>query len=589
MTPAPPPHRAPLLDLLRSARHRHLLAWTMVGAVAQYAGAVTAAAGGGWLVGAAVEGRPLADLDRGLLLLAVGVAVAVVGQWLNTQAAHAFAFRHQAALRLSIFDGIERSAPRDVLGRPTGEVATVVMADVESLETFFAHLAPTAVAAATVTAGSLVALTAVDPWFALVFGVGAAALAAVPATLARRAAARGDALRSELGRLNASVVDGVRGLRELVLLRQVGTWSRRIADRTLAYTAVQGAQARADGALRSITDGLVSGTVVVALVTAVSLAAGGTVTLAAATLAVVLVIAALRPIVEAGAIAGTLAELRAGAQRVLELVEQPALVPDDAPARVDIALDAGADGVTVTFDHVTFAYEPGHPVLHDVGFTIAPGETVALVGASGAGKTTCAHLLLRFWDVDRGAITIAGHDLRSIPIDQLRSLVGIVGQQVHLFTGTVADNLRIGAPDATDTDLETAARAANAHGFITALSHGYDTEVGENGTRLSGGQRQRLAIARALLHDAPVLVLDEAASNLDADNERAIQSALAAARRGRTTLVIAHRLSTIRAADRIVVLDHGRIAQTGAHDELLTRGGPYATLVDHQHPTATPA
>lgn len=573
-------HRRPLLDVLRSARHRHLFVLTLLGAVAQYGGAILAAGAGGWVVGAAVEGRTAADLTPGGVVVLVGVALAIVGQWLNAHMAHAFAFRHQAALRLEVYDGLERSAPRPVLGRSTGEVAAVVMGDVDSLEQAFAHLVPTAVSAAVVVIGSTVALATIDWRFAVILAAGAIALAVVPSWLAVRAEARGHQLREELGRLNAAVVDGVRGLRELVLLRQVDAWSARIAQRTRSYARVQRAQARADGMLRSGTDVLVSAAVVVTLVLAVALAADGSISLAAATLAIVVVIAALRPVVEAVAIAGALAPLRAAASRVLELIDQPERVPErvaGGSAAIELA------DTSVSFDHVDFAYEPGRPVLAGATFTVAPGEMVALVGASGAGKTTCVNLLLRFWDVDAGAVRIGGHDVRDLPLEQLRAVVGIVPQQVHLFTGTVADNLRIGAPEASDEKLIAAARIANADEFISALPDGYGTQIGENGARLSGGQRQRLAIARAILHDAPVLVLDEAASNLDSDNEQAIHAALRAARHGRTTVVVAHRLSTIRAADRIVVLRDGRVVETGTHDELSHAGGDYARLVAHQH------
>jgi ABC-type multidrug transport system fused ATPase/permease subunit len=189
---------------------------------------------------------------------------------------------------------------------------------------------------------------------------------------------------------------------------------------------------------------------------------------------------------------------------------------------------------------------------------------------------------VRFWDPDRGRITINGVDLREFRLTELHRLVTVVAQDVHLFAGTVAENLRLARPDATDDQLCAAARAAMAHDFIEALPQGYDTTIGENGATLSGGQRQRLTIARALLADTPVLVLDEAASNLDTENERLVQRALETVRIGRTTLVIAHRLSTVRHADRIVVLDGGRVVEAGTHDELLAAEGGYARLMAHQ-------
>jgi ATP-binding cassette subfamily C protein CydCD len=204
---------------------------------------------------------------------------------------------------------------------------------------------------------------------------------------------------------------------------------------------------------------------------------------------------------------------------------------------------------------------------------------VALVGRSGAGKSTCASLLMRFWDVDAGAVRIGGTDVRDLPVDSLRRLVSIVPQDIHLFDDTIAANIALGRPEATPAEIERAARAAQAHDFITRLPRGYDTPCGEPGARLSGGERQRIAIARAFLRDAPVLILDEAASNLDAENEQAVQAAIDELRRNRTVLVIAHRPSTIRSADRIVVLEGGRVAESGRHDALIRRHGAYAQLL----------
>jgi ATP-binding cassette subfamily B protein/subfamily B ATP-binding cassette protein MsbA len=224
----------------------------------------------------------------------------------------------------------------------------------------------------------------------------------------------------------------------------------------------------------------------------------------------------------------------------------------------------------------------GEPVLTDINLDIAPGETIAFVGASGAGKTTICNLIARFDDPTQGRITIDGIDLRAIPIEQYRNLLGIVEQDVFLFDGSVRDNISYAKRNVTMDDIIAAAKAANAHGFITELERGYDTLIGERGVRLSGGQKQRLAIARAILADPRILILDEATSALDTESERLIQHSLAGLMRGRTSFVIAHRLSTIRHADRIVVIEDGHVREVGTHDELLQRDGRYAELLKMQ-------
>ena len=220
--------------------------------------------------------------------------------------------------------------------------------------------------------------------------------------------------------------------------------------------------------------------------------------------------------------------------------------------------------------------------LKGLSFSINRGQTVALVGRSGAGKTTSAHLLMRFWDPGEGSIKLDGHDLRSFELDQLRQSIALVAQDTYLFNTTITENLRIAKPEASDDEIIAAAREANAHEFIDNMPLGYETIVGERGVQLSGGQRQRLAIARAVLKDSPVLVLDEATSHLDAVNERLVRQALTGLMAGRTTLVIAHRLSTVRDADSILVLDNGNLLEEGSHEELLAKGGLYYHLISAQ-------
>ena len=267
----------------------------------------------------------------------------------------------------------------------------------------------------------------------------------------------------------------------------------------------------------------------------------------------------------------------AAMERIIDLMEEPPDKPDrpdafNAPARVE----------TIRFNNVHFEYEAGQPVIEDFDLEVPGGSLVALVGPSGAGKTTITDLVARFQDPTKGSITLNGTDLRKFKLGSYRQLLGTVEQDVFLFDGSVRENIAYGRRGATDAEIEAAARRANAHPFIAELPHGYDTIIGERGVKLSGGQRQRLSIARAVLADPQILVLDEATSNLDTESEQAIQGALKDLLRGRTTFVIAHRLSTITHADMIVVMDRGRIRELGTHEQLQKRNGLYTEMVDRQ-------
>jgi ATP-binding cassette subfamily C protein CydC len=446
-------------------------------------------------------------------------------------------------------------------------------------------MAPPMVAALVVPAFVLVALAAIDWRLALVVLPFTIAVASVPTWLLKQAQAQGEELRHQLGDLGANVVDVVQGTREVlaagaseVMLERIRAQHRRILTASIAH-------GRRSGIEQAATDALVALAVIATLATAAVLVQNGTIPAARFPVAIVLAVGAFAPLVGVSSVFREVGQVVAAADRVNELVvEQPSVLD-----RVE-GPPAGPVEPRIGFEGVRFAYADDLPeVLHDVSLSIEPGETVALVGPSGAGKTTVTNLLLRLWDVNGGAVKVGGHDVRDFPQRDLRSLMAVVPQDVYLFHTTVRENIRLGRPDAGDADVERAATQAQALEFINVLPEGWDTILGERGSTLSGGQRQRIAIARALLRDAPILVMDEAVSNLDAESEQAMHAALVEVASGRSTVLIAHRPSTIRLADRVVVLQNGRVVEDGPYQRLVDSGGALARLLADSPAAIDPA
>jgi ABC-type multidrug transport system fused ATPase/permease subunit len=512
-----------------------------------------------------------------LWALAVLAPLSGVLHWLESWVAHDMAFRLLAEMRIDVYRKLDALAPAYLVRRRTGDLMALATHDIELIEYFFAHTVAPAFVAILVPAVVLVVLASASPWIALALLPFLLAVGLSPFLMRKRVDRLGSEAREAAGELGAFAVDSVQGLGEIVAFQQEDARGRRLEALSERYIRLRlpfyGELTRQHTLLELFT--ALGGLAVV--VTGGALAQHGAIDAAVLPLLTLLAMAAFLPVSEIAQVGRQLADTLGATRRVYALAHEPVPVTDGP----GVVPRAGA--ASLALERVRFIYPgQGRPALAGVSIEIPAGKTVALVGPSGAGKTTTAHLLMRFWDPDQGRIALNGVDLREYALDDLRRQIALVAQETYLFNDTLRSNILIARPDASESDLAAAVEHASLGDLVASLPEGLESKVGERGTSLSGGQRQRIAIARAFLKDAPVLILDEATSHLDALNEQAVRRALDRLKADRTTIVIAHRLSTVRDADLIVVLDAGRVAESGTHEALLGKGGLYAQLVSRQ-------
>ncbi|MBT5432569.1 MAG: ABC transporter ATP-binding protein [Rhodospirillaceae bacterium] len=517
------------------------------------------------------------DKDHSRLML-ITVAVLVVfvvkglADYAQTVIMARVSMRIVADIRQRVFESLIRADLAFFHGASTGELIAGCMNNVDLMRDAVANTL-TAMAKDVLTLIFLVALMFYQDWALALVAFFVFPLAIVPVSkIGRKVRMRANLAWAELEQVTGFMSETFRGVRHIKAYGQENHEIERARDRIETLFMKIYKTMRAKAAISPIMETLAGVAIAVIIVYGGDQVIAGTTTAGAFFSFITALLLAYQPLKNFAKLNNHLQEGLAAAQRVLALVDIESTIRDRENA-------GGLEikGGTVDFENVTFAYGDV-PALNGISITVPAGKTAALVGPSGAGKSTVLNLMPRFYDVSGGAVRIDGTDVRDVTITSLRRNIAIVSQEVALFNDTVGANIAYGRMDASQEEIERAARDAAAHDFIMEMPQGYDTVVGESGIKLSGGQRQRLSIARAILRDAPILLLDEATSALDSESERQVQTALARLAEGRTTLVVAHRLSTIADADIIYVMEDGAIAESGSHTELVARGGLYARL-----------
>lgn len=515
---------------------------------------------------------------RQLALLLLGTyLIRAVFRLVSDYLAHYAAWNIVAETRIKLYNHLQQLSLSYYRDKQTGQLMSQVMNDTAQFELLIAHAIPNILSSVLIIIGVAVLLVFISPWLALLTFAPVPLLVAFSLYYTRRIYPAYTVHQERLGAMNAVLHDNLAGIKEIQLFGRQQNASQSFQHHTYQWRDAVLNIAWLGGIYHPAVESILSiGTVIVVGFGGV-MALDGLLSIGDIVRFLLYLSLFYAPIATLVSSTDSLLQALAGAERVFALFDADQAIKDKPDA---IKLDQAAGHIT--FKNVGFSYDDAMPVLSNISFDILPGQTVAVVGPTGVGKTTIASLISRFYEPSAGCIQLDGLDLRDIAVSSLRSQLSVVPQDVFLFNGTIAENIAYSKQTATRAEIIAAAKQACIHDFIQSLPHGYDSLVGERGILLSGGQKQRLAIARALLRNTPVLILDEATAAVDLEAENKIQQAIQQAAKNRTLIVIAHRLSTVRQADNIIVLDDAKIAEQGTHEDLLAAGGLYARLCASQ-------
>lgn len=511
------------------------------------------------------------------ILITLSYIARIIFQFLASYLSHYAAWHLVAHMRSMVYDKLQQLPFRFFQERQTGQLMSRVVNDTANFEMLIAHAVPDLFTNILIIVGVAVILFAVNPTLASLSLIPIPFLVYGSTRFAKQVLPNFREAQRALADLNAELQDNISGIREIQIFNQQMRELVKIRDRIYKHISALLNALRLSAIFHPTVSFLSSiGTVIVISVGGF-MALNGKVSVGDIVGFILYLNMFYQPITALANVIENLEQALAGAERVFEILETEPEIKEK-PNPIELENVRGR----VTFEDVTFSYNQGSPVLKNISFDIEPGQMVAFVGPTGVGKTTIMYLLVRFFDPDSGSIKVDGIDIRDVSLKSLHDNISMVMQDVFLFNGTIAENIAYGKEDATMEEIINAARIACAHDFIESLPDGYDTYIGERGVKLSGGQKQRLAIARAVLKDAPILILDEATSSVDTETENKIQEAINNLAGTRTILIIAHRLSTVKRADRIIVLKDGEIVEDGRHEELIALKGLYYSLSSGQ-------